>query len=176
MKSLLLHICCGPCLPYVFRRLAQTYRVTGFFFNPNIQPEDEYQFRKNELDLLGEKIGCSMIWGEYHPEEWLEAVTGLESEPERGARCSVCFRMRLSRTFDLAKGNGFDMVATTLSISTHKNADQINIEGESLARRFGIGFLSANFKKENGAVINRKLGDEWGVRRQNYCGCLFSKR
>jgi epoxyqueuosine reductase len=173
--KLLLHICCAPCAVYVVQELSAAYDVTGFFYNPNIQPEAEYLFRMTELQRVAKSDGWNILYGEYDPEKWDEAVKGLEDEPERGKRCSVCFCHRLRETFRIATEKQFDFVASTLSISPYKKTAQINREGEDLAREFGIPFLSENFKKQDGYAKARKLAHDKNIRHQDYCGCLFSK-
>jgi predicted adenine nucleotide alpha hydrolase (AANH) superfamily ATPase len=174
-KKLLLHICCGPCAVYVFEKLMEDYEVTGFFYNPNIQPLKEYEFRKIELEQAAKSKNWDVVYSEYDMNHWFQQVKGYEKEPEKGKRCSICFYMRLKKTFEYAKSNGFDIVATTLSISPYKVTKQINHEGEKLAREFGIEFLPENFKKQNGYSTGRKMAQELGIKHQNYCGCVFSK-
>lgn len=175
MNRILLHICCAPCLPHVLNTLRESHRVTGFFTNANIEPEEEYRFRERELQLIADKLNLTVGYDDYQPEKWRKAVRGFEMEPERGSRCPLCFRFRLERTFTRAREGGFDAVATTLSISSHKDISQINSEGVRLAESTGIEFLAIDFKKRDGALLNRQLGDALAVKRQNYCGCRFSR-
>ena len=174
-KKMLLHMCCAPCAVYVVEQLREEYDVTGFFYNPNIQPKKEYDFRVVEVKKISERLGWDVIVGDYDMTEWFAAVKGLEHEPERGKRCSVCFRMRLRKTFELARDRGFDIVTSTLSISPYKATKQINAEGEALSKEFGIEFLPENFKKQNGFNIGKKMAMDLGIQHQNYCGCVFSK-
>lgn len=174
-KRLLLHACCAPCAVYVHHLLSQSYQVTCFFYNDNIQPKEEYEFRRNEIERIARIQNWDLLFGPYEPENWDEAITGLEDEPERGNRCSVCFRQRLNGAFRIAVDLNYDIVTTTLSISPYKKADQINREGEQLSEKFSIPFLSENFKKNDGYTKSRKMALELGIRHQNYCGCLFSK-
>lgn len=174
-KKLLLHICCGPCAVYVIEKLNKDYDVTGFFYNPNIQPQKEYGFRKKELERVAEMKNWHVAYAEYDMKRWFQLVKGYEKEPEKGKRCSICFRMRLEKTFEYAKEHGFDVVASTLSISPYKVTGQINAEGEALAQTFGIAFLPENFKKQNGYNEGRKMARELGIKHQDYCGCVFSK-
>ena len=174
-KKMLLHMCCAPCAVYVVEQLREEYDVAGFFYNPNIQPRKEYDFRVAEVRKIAERLGWDVIVGDYDMMEWFAAVKGLEHEPERGKRCSVCFRMRLRKTFELARERGFDIVTSTLSISPYKATKQINAEGEALSREFGIEFLPENFKKRNGFTIGKKMAMEMGIQHQNYCGCVYSK-
>ncbi len=172
---LLLHVCCAPCTVYVHQVLSEAYAVTCHFYNPNIQPEPEYDFRRTELERIAAMKQWSVLYDEYDPERWNDAVRGMEAEPERGARCAVCFRHRFERTFSAAAEGGFDIVASTLSISPYKNTRQINREGQRLSAETGIPFLAENFKKQDGYPKARKLALELGIRQQNYCGCRFSR-
>lgn len=174
-QKLLLHICCGPCSIHVWRQLQENFAVNGFFYNPNIQPSAEYEFRRQELIKVAEKFAWPLVYAPYDPHDWFAAIRGLEKEKERGRRCPVCFRFRLERAFQYAREHGFGMVASTLSISPSKSAAQINEQGEALAEKYGVAFLPENFKKKDGFLISRRLGQELGVRSQNYCGCVYSK-
>lgn len=176
MKKLLLHVCCAPCSTYVFKKLSEEYNVTGYFYNPNIHPKTEYDFRVTEAKKISEKLGWKMIYGIYEKEKWLKFISGHEDDPERGERCSICFNMRLDEVFKKAKEKGFDIIASTLSISPHKVTEQINREGLQLSKKYGVEFLQENFKKKNGFNIGRKLSLELGIEHQNYCGCIFSYR
>jgi len=174
-KKLLLHICCAPCSLYVWRKLQADFDVSGFFYNPNIQPPAEYEFRRRELVKIAEKLAWPVVEAPYDMHGWFAVVRGLEREGERGKRCSVCFRFRLEKTFAYAREHGFDVVASTLSISPSKSTAQINEQGCALAETFAVAFLEENFKKKNGFLISRQQGQELGVRRQDYCGCVYSK-
>lgn len=175
MKKLLLHVCCGPCSPYVLQMLRGDFQVSGFFYNPNIQPGREYEFRRLEVARLAEKLAWPVVYAPYDMREWFAAVRGLEHEPERGRRCAVCFRFRLEKAFRHAREHGFDAVASTLSISPYKATAQINEQGLALAREYGIEFLAENFKKRDGWRAAREQAAALGVRHQEYCGCVFSK-
>jgi predicted adenine nucleotide alpha hydrolase (AANH) superfamily ATPase len=173
--KLLLHVCCGPCAPHVLERLSGEYEVTGFFCNPNIQPRDEYEFRRREVARLAGELDWPVVVAPYDMAAWFAAVRGLEREPERGRRCPVCFRFRLERAFRYARDNGFVVVASTLSISPYKVTAQINREGAALAREYGVAFLAENFKAHDGFQAARRRAHELGIRHQDYCGCVFSK-
>lgn len=175
MKKILLHICCGPCALYVFEKLKKEYNVTGFFYNPNIHPKSEYDFRKDELKRLAEAYKWDIVYADYDMKDWFAFIEGYENEPEKGKRCSLCFNFRLQKTFRYAKKENFGLIASTLSISPHKNTDQINNEGFKLSEGFGIEFLGESFKKNNGYNIGREMGRKINVKRQNYCGCTYSK-
>ncbi len=172
---LLLHVCCGPCAPYVLQLLRAEYDVTGFFFNPNIQPFREHEFRRREVAILAEKLSWEVVFAHYEMKEWFAAVRGLEREPERGRRCPLCFRFRLEKAFRHAREHGFDIVASTLSISPYKSTAQINEQGLALAGEYGVAFLPENFKKKDGFLAARRKASELGIRHQDYCGCVFSK-
>lgn len=174
-KKLLLHICCGPCSVHVIDLLEKEYEVTGFFYNSNIHPAREYKFREKELERVAQLKGWNIVFAEYNMNDWFQRVRGYEKEPEKGKRCSICFRMRLERAFEYAAANGFDVVASTLSISPYKVTAQINAEGEELARRFNIEFLPENFKKQDGFNRGKKMAMELGIKHQDYCGCVFSR-
>ena len=174
-KKLLLHVCCASCAVYVYQKLAGDYDVTCFFYNPNIQPLSEYESRKKELERIVAVNRWDVVYADYDMTQWFQRVKGHEKAPERGERCSICFHMRLEKTFAYAKTNGFDIVTSTLSISPYKVTRQINAEGEKLSRTFGIEFLPENFKKQGGYNIGKKMAMEMGIKHQNYCGCLYSK-
>ena len=176
--KLLLHSCCGPCSTAVITQLVEDYQVTVFFYNPNIGPEDEYLLRlENQKKFLQEydpKGTIGFIEGDYDSENYYAAVKGLEAEKEGGARCTECFKLRLLRTAELAAKLGFDLFTTTLTVSPHKNAELINAIGEQLAERAGVPWLHSNFKKKDGYLRSIRLSKEYGLYRQNYCGCIFS--
>jgi predicted adenine nucleotide alpha hydrolase (AANH) superfamily ATPase len=174
-KKLLLHVCCGPCAVYVVEKLKKEYTTTCFFYNPNIQPKQEYDFRKNELVRVSDIKGWKVEFPEYDIRGWFEEVRGLEKEPEKGKRCSVCFYLRLKKTFDFAKFHGFSHVASTLSISPYKVTSQINLEGEKLSKEYHITFIPENFKSRNGYQIAKTMAYDLGIKHQNYCGCVYSK-
>ena len=172
---MLLHLCCAPCSVYVLEKLSKDYDVVGFFYNPNIQPEKEYQFRKRELEKIANKKDWNIFYSDDDIKEWFEAVREFRWEPERGKRCSICFTLRLRKTFKQAKKYDFKVVASTLSISPYKNTRQINEVGMSLSREFCIEFLPENFKKKDGYQIGEKMAHEQGIKHQDYCGCVYSK-
>lgn len=173
---MLLHICCAPCSTYVLELLSANYDVTGFFYNPNIHPASEYQKREAEMKRYAQNLGVELICGEYNDKRWFDMVKGLENEPEGGKRCLLCFRMRLGETAKFAKEHGYNTIATTLSISPHKDASLINQIGNDLAKEFKIDFYSADFKKRGGFERSIKMSKEFGLYRQSYCGCVFSKK
>lgn len=170
MKKLLLHACCAPCSTAVIERLQGEFDLTVFFYNPCIEPEEEYLHRLAELRRLLSFLNIPLIVGDYDPESYLDAVRGLEHEPEGGSRCAVCFEQRLSAAAALP---GYDLVTTTLTVSPHKNAALINGIGKKLC---GERWLWSDFKKQNGYLRSTELTKEYGLYRQNFCGCRFSAR
>jgi predicted adenine nucleotide alpha hydrolase (AANH) superfamily ATPase len=174
-KKLLLHTCCASCVVYVYRLLSRDYDVTCFFHNPNIHPTNEYEARKKEMERIASMNGWDVVYADYEIKEWFRLVRGHEKDREKGERCSLCFYMRLKKTFEYAKAHGFDVVTTTLSISPYKVTRQINAEGEKLAEEFGVQFLPENFKKQNGYNTGKKMAMEMGIQHQDYCGCVYSK-
>ncbi len=178
--SLLLHACCAPCSSYVLEYLCDHFDLTLFFYNPNIDPEEEYRFRAKELCRLVADMGLServrVINAPYHPEEFERIAKGLEAEAEGGGRCQRCYRLRLARSAKEAKDGGFDYVTTTLSISPYKNAEWLNTIGEEEANAHGVRYLFSDFKKKNGYKRSCELSAEYGLYRQDYCGCIYSKR
>lgn len=177
MKSrFLLHVCCAPCSPYVVETLRTDYDVTLYFYNPNIHPEEEYRKRLDELRAWAGKIGVPLIEGEYKAAEWFDAVKGLENEPERGARCEVCFTMRLSEAARMAKKMGFETFGAVLTVSPHKDAVVINRIGEQMGAAAGVNYFTADWKKKDGFKKTVALGKAENFYRQNYCGCVYSAR
>ena len=176
---LLLHACCGPCSSAVLEKLCAHFEITELYYNPNTWPEAEYRRRGEELARFvaaAHPRGVQVVEDEYVPAQFYEAVRGLESEPERGSRCTVCYRLRMERAAQYAAAHGFDYFTTTLSISPHKDAARINAIGAELARQYGVALLYADFKKGNGYLRSLQLSEEYGLYRQDYCGCEFSAR
>lgn len=174
--SLLLHVCCAPCSSYVLEYLSEFFRITLYFYNPNISPESEYTYRYEELCRLVEESGskATIINAEYEPHKFLEISKGLETEPEGGERCTRCYRLRLLKSGEYAAAHGFDYFTTTLSISPYKNAEKLNTIGGELAEALGIKYLYSDFKKKNGYKRSIELSREYELYRQDYCGCAFS--
>ena len=177
---LLLHCCCAPCSSSVLERLTDTFKVTAFFYNPNITDEKEYLFRRDELIRLikeqPHRLPVDLLEAGYDRDLFFERVKGLETEPERGKRCTVCFDLRLGKTAEMAKRGGFGFFATTLTLSPLKNAELINSIGEKWAEREGVSWLPSDFKKKNGYLRSIELSEKYGLYRQDHCGCVFSKR
>lgn len=179
-KSLLLHSCCAPCSSYVIEYLSEFFDITLLYFNPNISPEAEYRKRVAEVKrLISEmplKSEVKLIEGRYCPELFFKAAEGMENLPEGGERCFKCYRLRLAEAAVVAKEKGFDYFTTTLSISPHKNAQKLNEIGEELEKEYGVKYLYADFKKRGGYKRSIELSHIYGLYRQNYCGCIYSKK
>lgn len=177
VKHLLLHACCAPCSPYVFESLSREYKVTVFFYNPNIQGPEEYKLRLEEIQRLCEALQLRLIEGPYDPERFFERVGPLEHTGEGGQRCGQCFQLRLEETFRIADRIGADLVGTTLSVSPHKNAGQINRAGQlAAADGEGVVFLEADFKKQDGYRKTCEMARVYDFYRQDFCGCSFSRK
>ena len=169
--KLLLHCCCAPCSSAVIERIKEFFDITFYYYNPNIYPEEEYVLRFQEFI----KLGVNVIKEEYNHNEFLNVVAGKEDEKEGGVRCQICIAQRLDKTFNFAVNNNFDVVTTTLSISPHKDCEFINLLGERLQEKYGIKYLHADFKKQNGYLRSIQICKELAIYRQDYCGCEFSK-
>lgn len=180
VPTLLLHSCCGPCSSYVLEYLTKYFSVTVLYFNPNIYPAKEYQHRLAEqrkiISLLPAPHKVSIMECSYDHKEFLEASKGLEKEREGGARCTECFKLRLKKTAELAKANGFDYYTSTLTVSPHKNSQLLNKLGYEIGEDVGIPHLPSDFKKREGYKRSIELSKEYDLYRQNYCGCEFSLR
>lgn len=175
-KRLLLHSCCAPCSSHCLSELSPQIGVTVLYYNPNLDCAEEYEKRKREqLRFLRETGLADFLDCDYAPEEYLFSVRGLEEEKEGGARCAVCFRLRLERTAREAKARGFDYFATTLTVSPLKNAKLINTIGFAVAEEVSVKYLPSDFKKRGGYLHSVRLSEEYGLYRQDYCGCAFSK-
>lgn len=177
---LLLHSCCAPCSSYVLEYLSEWFEIEDLFYNPNIAPEEEYRFREEELRRLIREMPFShrvrFQEGRYEPERFYETVKGYEQLPEGGERCRRCFELRLDEAARKAAELSCEYFTTTLTISPLKNAGMINAAGEEAAGRYGVRFLPSDFKKKNGFKRSTELSGVYGLYRQNYCGCVFSKR
>lgn len=178
--SLLLHSCCAPCSSYVLEYLAPYFQICDFYYNPNISPKKEYEERREELVRLISEMGLSeqvtFLEGSYQPEDFFALAKGLEELPEGGERCFRCYELRLRESARMAKEQGADYFATTLTISPLKNAQKLNELGERLAEEYGVKYLPSDFKKKNGYKRSVELSAQYELYRQNYCGCVFSKR
>ncbi len=196
--SILLHSCCAPCSSFCLLSLRNHARVSVYYYNPNITDPDEYNLRYSEqkklIDLYNKNLNIvlpkesvqiekpssyvnliDMAESEFEPNLFLEKTRGYELCPERGERCAICFEMRLRNTALLAKKSGYDLFATTLTLSPLKDAGLINEIGEKIAKEVDIMYLPTDFKKKNGYKLSIELSREYGLYRQNYCGCVYSK-
>ncbi len=180
VPRLLLHSCCAPCSSYVLEYLSDYFEITVFYYNPNIFPESEYTKRILEQQMLIEDMDfrhpVSFVAGNYDREAFYEIARGLEHLKEGGERCLKCYELRLRETACLAKKGEFEYFTTTLSISPLKNADRLNEIGTRLAKEYGVEYLQSDFKKKNGYKRSIELSKEYGLYRQDYCGCEFSIR
>ena len=182
-KRILLHSCCGPCSTACIERLLPDYKITVFFYNPNITEAEEYEKRKSAQiafltaynEKLSEEDKVELIEGEYLPEDFFEVCSGYSNEPEGGLRCTECFKLRMERTAQAALKTGNPIFGTTLTVSPHKNYALISAIGTELAKKYGLEFLDADFKKKAGFQRSIQMSKEYGLYRQNYCGCIYSK-
>lgn len=179
VPSLLLHSCCAPCSSYCLEYLSKYFSITVLYYNPNISPEIEYYTRVKEqvrlINSLPAVNKISFIEGEYKPEIFYNAVHGFENEPEGGARCSICYELRLREAARIAGEHNFDYFTTTLSISPLKDSERLNNIGGKLAEEYGVKYLFSDFKKKNGYKRSIELSKEYNLYRQNFCGCIYSK-
>lgn len=180
VPRLLLHSCCAPCSSYVLEYLSQYFEVTVFYYNPNIYPESEYTKRVLEQQkLISEmrfKHPVTFIAGNYDSEKFYNMARGLENVKEGGERCFKCYELRLREAAKIAKNGEYDFFTTTLSISPLKNAQKLNEIGMLLAEEYGIEYLLSDFKKKNGYKRSVELSEQYGLYRQDYCGCVFSMK
>lgn len=176
--KLLLHVCCAPCSSYCMEYLTKYFDMTLLFYNPNMDCREEYEKRRDELSRLVREalFPVKVEIMPYEPEEFFEAVKGLEDIPEGGKRCFACYELRMRQAAEYAARNGFDLFTTSLSISPMKNAEKINEIGERLAAEYGVKHLPSDFKKRNGYKRSIELSREYDLYRQDYCGCIFSKK
>lgn len=180
VPTLLLHSCCAPCSSYVLEYLSNYFKITILYYNPNISPIEEFYKRVEEqkrlISLLKTKYPVSLIEGDYDNNLFEDTVKGLENEPERGKRCYACYELRLRQCAKTAKDRGFDYFTTTLSISPYKNSNWINEIGSKLEQDYKVNYLYADFKKKNGYKRSIELSNIYHLYRQNYCGCIYSKK
>ena len=179
-STLLLHACCAPCSTACLERVANFFKVTIFYYNPNITEKNEYQKRIEEikklLTLINPKYKVELLEGDYDPKVFLDMSKGLENEPERGKRCYKCYELRLKETAKIASQLGFNNFATTLTLSPHKNCDWINEIGGNLDKEYESNYLYSDFKKKEGYKRSIELSKKYDLYRQDYCGCIYSKR
>ncbi|MCL2820261.1 MAG: epoxyqueuosine reductase QueH [Oscillospiraceae bacterium] len=174
-ERLLLHCCCAPCASYVIEFLMPSYDISLLFYNPNIEPKDEYIKRKDELQAYLQKAALeqsiTLLDTEYDNAVFSDAVLSLRKSPEGGERCKLCYRLRLNETAKRAKAGEYDIFATTLSVSPHKNTSLLNDAGEKAAAEFNVKFMQADFKKKDGYLRSIELAKKYNLYRQEYCGC-----
>lgn len=177
---LLLHSCCAPCSSYVIEYLSAYFQITVFYYNPNIYPDEEYDKRVDEqmrfIRSFPARYPVDFLRGDFEKERFYQAVRGYEQEREGGERCFRCYRLRLLKAVETAKQIGADYFTTTLSISPLKNAAKLNEIGEELAEQYGVPYLNSDFKKKNGYQRSVELSAAYGMYRQDYCGCIFSRQ
>lgn len=180
VPALLIHSCCAPCSSYVLEYLSEYFEITVFYYNPNIYPESEYTKRILEqqelISRMNLKRPVSFLAGNYEKDRFYRMAEGLEDVKEGGARCFKCYALRLRETAQMAKKAGYDYFTTTLSISPMKNAAKLNEIGLVAQKEFGVKYLQSDFKKKNGYKRSIELSKEYGLYRQDYCGCEFSQR
>ena len=176
-KKILLHICCAGCGAYVSKILKdEGFEVVLFFYNPNIFPEKEYSIRFLEIKRVAEINNLEYFTSEYNHSNWLNKIKGLESEPEKGKRCLVCYKDRLDKIAEKAQEKDFDCFTSTLTVSPHKLAGEISRIGLELERKYDVKFLDRDFKKKDGFKKASEMSKKLNLYRQNYCGCEFSKK
>ena len=177
---LLLHACCAPCSSYVLEYLSRYFAITALYYNPNISPAEEFRHRSEELQRLIREMPLSapveFVEGTYDPDRFFAMAKGLEALPEGGERCFRCYRLRLEEAAQVAVSGRFDYFTTTLSISPLKNAEKLNAIGRELSAQYGVPYLYSDFKKREGYKRSCALSAEYHLYRQNYCGCVYSKR
>ncbi len=177
MNKILVHICCGVDAVYALRKLKEDYPdayIEGYFYDPNIHPEEEYILRWIETERVCNQIGIKCHLAPYELDRWLEVVKGLENEPERGKRCTVCHDIRLEKTAQFAKEKGFDSITTVLMMSPKKDFDVLKAVGEQVAEKYGLKFLATDFRKNGGVEKMNRLSKEVQLYHQNYCGCMYA--
>ncbi len=176
----LLHACCGVCSSAVLEYLTRYFDVTLLWYNPNLFPEEEFRRRYDALEEILEKMGLArqvkILTEPWRHEDYEGQVRGLENEPEGGARCTVCFRLRLRETARLARERGYDYFCTTLTLSRHKDERRINALGEEIGKALGVAWLPSDFKKQGREMRSTELAEQYGIYRQLYCGCQYSLR
>lgn len=173
---MLVHVCCAPDALYVLGLLKADFELTAFFYNPNIHPEEEYTLRLAEAERVAQLLELPLVVGPYDAERWLALTEKFKSEPEKGRRCDICYAMRLERTAKQAAAAGFNRFTTVMSLSPWKKANVLNRIGRMFSHRYQVPFLEANFKKKDGFRKSVELSRAHAVYRQDYCGCLYSRR
>lgn len=173
-EKILLHVCCAPCTSGVFDQLSPYFDITLLYYNPNIYPKDEYNLRYEMFEKLKKHYNFEIVEIDYKEDEFLNQVIGHESDKEGHERCHICYRLRLEFTAKYAKEHNFKYFTTTLSVSPYKNAEVLNEIGEELEKKYDIKYLYSDFKKKDGYKNSIKNSKEFGLYRQDYCGCRYS--
>ncbi len=176
MDKILVHICCGVDAVWALRKIKEEFpnsEIKGFFYDPNIHPEEEYELRWIETKRVCDSLGIECIKGDYEIEKWFESVKGYENEPERGERCTICHDLRLEKSAQVAKELGFNKMTTVLMMSPKKDFEVLKTVGESVAKKYGIEFLPVEFRKGGGIEMMNKLSKQQQLYHQNYCGCIY---
>lgn len=180
VSTLLLHSCCAPCSSYTLEYLSQYFKITVFYYNPNIYPPEEYHKRVAEQQRficeLPVKHPVDFVEGAYDTDRFYAMARGLEQVPEGGERCFRCYELRLREAARLAADMGYDYFTTTLTISPLKNAQKLNEIGQKMGEAYGVAWLCSDFKKKNGYKRSTELSAQYGLYRQNYCGCVYSRQ
>lgn len=174
--TVLIHACCAPDATVVIERMREDYDITIYFYNPNIQPESEYKLRVEEMKRLATEMNIACEIGPYDFRRWLKMARGMKHLPEGGKRCEICFKMRLEQTAQKAAAENFDFFTTVLTVSPHKDAALINAMGREIGAKYQVKFIEENFKKKDGFKRSIELSRIYSLYRQNYCGCIYSKR
>ena len=176
LPELLAHICCAPDASYVIELLQHDHAVTGFFYNPNIWPSPEYDLRLAETKKVGRILALDVLEGEYDQDLWRKFTDRFKGEPEKGRRCDICYALRLDRTARKALELGLPAFTTIMSVSPWKKADVLNRIGRLTGRKYNLQFLEGDFKKKGGFQKSVEISRRYGLYRQNYCGCVYSRR
>ena len=174
---ILLHSCCAPCSSTCLERLKEQFKISVLYYNPNIDDKEEYEKRKAEqVRFLALTDSGALVDCEHDKQAFTDMAKGLESEPERGKRCYLCYELRLRETAKTAKALGYSWFCTTLSLSPYKNADWLNEIGVRVGQEYGVNYLVSDFKKRGGYLRSVEISEEYGLYRQDFCGCEFSKK
>ena len=176
-EKLLLHSCCAPCSSTCLERLKEQFKISVLYYNPNIDDNEEYEKRKAEqVRFLALTDSGILVDCEHDKQAFTDMAKGLEKEPERGKRCYLCYELRLRETARVAKALGYSWFCTTLSLSPYKNADWLNEIGVRVGQEYGVNYLVSDFKKRGGYLRSVEISEEYGLYRQDFCGCEFSKK
>lgn len=174
--SLLLHACCAPCSSYCVEYLTKYFDITLYFYNPNIESQEEFSKRFNEFEKIIKRFDVKVVEEKYDSSEFYDSIKGYEDCKEGGDRCTICYRLRLQKTLEYAEAHGFEYFASTLSISPYKDAKRLNEIGEEISKDSKVLYLVNDFKKKGGYLRSTELSKEMDLYRQDYCGCIYSIR